>query len=259
MSSPVRSHRFRPLDTHFSVVAGEYQSDSDRGFECSGLTVYGTSFALGQGYFLTAAHTLRNAASRGTVALGHRTTACQVIESEYFDDIDLALLRCTRLRDAPVFPVDFEPLAWFAPVQACGYPLAVDPQRLTLVIRAFRGTIVVRRELYGIPSLPAQPEGYELSFSAPQGLSGAPLLNLRGAVPAVSGVIVANQRSEAEGDVTQFGIAVDIRELLRRRSTLLDGWISERLYDRRPLPPGRPTPIRNPLLNRPDPPNEDAE
>src|SRR5207244_12245499 len=59
------------------------------------------------------------------------------------------------------------------PASSIGFPWSLDPEWVTVVPRALRGHVVTRRELY---QLRAQPPGYELSFHAPRGISGGPLV-----------------------------------------------------------------------------------
>ncbi len=89
--------------------------------------------------------------------------------------IDLALIQCDSLQELHSLPLDFDrTLGILSPVSAVGFPLAMDGEFVTIVPRGFAGHVVTRRQLF---QLPGHPPGYEVSFFAPPGLSGAPLVS----------------------------------------------------------------------------------
>ena len=63
------------------------------------------------------------------------------------------------------------------------------------------------------------PVGYEVSFFAPQGLSGAPLVSTVHGAPRCYGYMVQQGSLGIGGDVTPVGIAVAIEVLLTVAST----------------------------------------
>src|SRR5262249_2279469 len=133
---------------------------------------------------------------------------------------DLALLWCSALRDVRPFPLEFDQtLAIGDQVTAIGFPMAVDPEWVSIAHRGFTGHVVTRRELYHIQ--PDQPPGYEVSFLAPRGLSGAPLVSRRRGDHYCFGYIVQQSTIGTSADPTPVGIAVDIKVLLTVRSKII--------------------------------------
>ncbi len=115
------------------------------------------------------------------------------------------------------------------------------------VQRAFKGYVVCNRpgwQRLGTNDIPFPV--YELSFQAPRGLSGAPLLNAD-TIPTVFGVVIGNSESrmlvhhstevDAGGEqrITEqyesltLGIAVRSDAILRLKSKLITGTIGEHL------------------------------
>jgi hypothetical protein len=164
-------------------------------------------------------------------------------DHEIIEDIDLAIVSC---KGGP-----WSARQWFtgeAPlgtyVYVGGYPYSLDLEQLQLYVRAYRGHVVASRALF---QLPGHPAGYELSFSAPRGLSGAPVF-AAGDNPLVIGLIVQNARSgmlvhsDSERDTTTgkellveryewltFGVAVATRTIMDVHSRLVGGQISTHL------------------------------
>jgi len=235
-----------PIGVHVAVVAGRGQGKE---FALARAVFFGTAFVIAPDLVATAAHVYRNAASCGEVALWrHRMTpggveshGFPVSDADVFDDIDLALLSCPRI-DAPVLSFEFEALPLFEEVQAVGFPFSLDPERLIFVVRGFAGHVVARREHF---RLKGQPPCYELSFIAPRGLSGAPLLARRNDRVLVAGVVIEEDGIEIDGIVTKLGIALDAQEFLRVTSRLVDGTLAERVFHREPLPPKTLRPVRS--------------
>lgn len=232
----------QPQRSHFAVVSGREQQQGPE-FDAATPIFYGTTYALTAGVFVTAAHVYRDAATDGRVALMRVSPSrvALVADVELFDEQDLALMVAPALADAAVLPYYFEPLYWWTRVRAIGFPFSVDPERLVLEMRAFEGHVVNRRELY---QLPGQPPGYEVSFLAPPGLSGAPLLTEVDGTTAICGMILQQATNETAGVVTSLGIALDISELLCLDSRLLGGSIAQVAFGRPKSPPRQRTPVR---------------
>lgn len=223
--------------------------------DLSRFEIYGTAFPLDvrRGLFATALHVYEQASehaaaqNNGLVAVGRiMDTPEQIVpvaDSEHFRGIDFVILSCPRLQ-TPVLQFDFTPLDYLSEVSACGYPFA-----LTLTqngppvkyLRAFAGTVVTRR---GLTELPSVPPGYETSFVPPPGLSGAPLLSLNSGV-AIRGMMlrehVAQLEHARERQMT-LGIALDIEELLTLQSRIVGGSLAETLFGMRFLDRGDRTP-----------------
>lgn len=224
--------------------------------------VMGTAFALGGEYMLTAGHVVTALASTpqrcGVVGLvspdGSGIKAAKITEHELLNS-DLALLRVEFV--VPGSQDWFHRFKWreealnpFEPVRTVGYGYGLQTIDDTkkVIVRGFTGHVVAALDAFKPPgwSGAAFPV-YELSFTAPRGLSGAPLLNGSGKV-AVLGVIIGNSeskmvvfRSEEHtnevGATTSFeqyealtlGIAVQAGEVLRQSSRLLSSTLGEHL------------------------------
>lgn len=224
--------------------------------------VCGSAFALGAEFMLTAHHVLREAAAGGQyVVVGLQSPegvwkVARVVETEALA-ADLALLRVefaqpgsdTWFHRFKWREVPFEP---FALVRAVGYAYGmqnVDGFR-SVVVRGFQGHIVSRLVAFKPLGWPGQPfPVYELSFTSPRGLSGAPLLNSQGTV-LIHGVLIGNSESRmlvfraqervGEGaeittveqyEALTLGIAVEAGMALPQQSRLLGKSLREHLAE----------------------------
>ena len=79
-----------------------------------------------------------------------------------------------------------------ARVLSVGFPYALNPDLMTLSVRAFRGNVVAAART---AVLPGQPRIYELQFQCPRGLSGAPLM-FESSRLLSAGVIVGNATTQ---------------------------------------------------------------
>jgi hypothetical protein len=229
-------------------------------FQITGV-VEGTCFSLGNKFMLTAGHVakaIEQPDMAGAVGLiepnGRFLKGAAVIAVE--------VLPC----DLGVLQVDFiyeesanwfytmrwqqEPLKSFDQIRCLGYPYGMYhvEDRKALVQRAFQGHIVADLYEFTHPSIGGKPfPVYELSFPAPCGLSGSPLLTSTGKV-FVTGVIIGNSRSRMlvleteeieQQDSTRtvvqqyesltLGIAVQAKEVFSLKSQLLGGTFGEYL------------------------------
>lgn len=223
--------------------------------------VCGTAFPIGGQYFLTAGHVIRAVRDYPVASLGfisvdasRGATASRnapITDAEIIDRLDLAVVAC-------------EGGPWFAPpwaslevplltqVMCPGYPFALHAEHEWMYLRAYRGHIVAGRPIF---QLPARPAGYELSFSAPKGLSGAALL-IESDAPVVIGYVIGNERSgmlvhsESEREIVgeretiieqyewlNYGVAVSSAAIFDIESRLLATRIGQHLRRHRLLPP----------------------
>lgn len=186
------------FETVLAVVTGKVTSEGRFNI----LNIHGTAFSIGGGLLLTANHVVELAedviqqdkdnlfalARFSSTARGLAAVTCNVVER--WPDIDVCVIGSTLLTDPENLMWAQQVLPVFSPVRALGYPGAADLQQdfVVVSVRGFSGTIVnggLQRQL------PGQPLGYELTFSAPKGLSGGPLLQVNG---AVAGMILGNSR-----------------------------------------------------------------
>jgi hypothetical protein len=250
-SQKTRKHgsRRRNTDPHAVSLAvlTSHGEASERGIlELSRAEFHGTAFALAPNLFLTAWHVYNDArAAPGKVALARLTTSQSVhfvADAEEFPAIDVAILHCPGLT-ADIRPFNFATMSWLDDVAAYGFAFG-----LTLssgigppiyVLRAFKGSVVTRR---GLTELQGVPPGYEVSFVPPPGLSGAPLLSLRGDRPVVKGIMLQHHTAELAGRRMDLGLALDIEELLTLDSRLVGGSVAECVFNRERVPPRNGSP-----------------
>jgi hypothetical protein len=154
-------------------------------------------------------------------------------ETEFFDAVDLALLRCPI--EAQSLPFSFTPLPLLHDVISAGWPFGLELPRgfphepPMWHLRAFKGYVVTRRALR---HLPAAPPGYEISFIPPTGLSGAPLIIGDSAPRAIAGIVLMHHRAVHGDRSMDLGLALDAEELLTLDSKILGGSIAEKLFGR---------------------------
>ncbi len=232
------------LNEHlFVVVAGQIDPHTGK-FDVSTAEFHGTAFALASTLFITAHHVYAAAAASGKhVAVGNFMAPGQegsvVVDADQFPSVDLTIMKCPALPSPPTFLYRFQPMDYLQDVAACGFPfgftlLPGNPPQPLGILRSFRGNIVTRR---GLDALPAVPPGYETSFPAPPGLSGAPLLSIEGE-PRVRGVIVGefSANTTTTHQPMTLGTAVDIEVLLTLDSKFVGGSVAENLFKKKRLP-----------------------
>jgi len=168
--------------------------------EKKAVAICGTAFALGPDMYLTAAHVWQNALAYPVRAIGMRRrgapdmTLYTVPEAETLDAFDLAILRTSAPAQNKALFWTTDALPLFSEVRAFGYAYGFDVASGLLNFRGFQGRIAGGSSLN---HLSGKPPVYELSFSCPCGLSGAPLV-CRDSDPKdkIGGVILTNHITE---------------------------------------------------------------
>lgn len=215
--------------------------------------ICGTAFAIGGGFFVTAAHVLDTVLESRAPSLGFLPGGASfgpveyrqapITQHEILRGVDLGILACAG-GPYGCFQWFGRDVALLTNVLAGGYPYALERDRLQVYVRAYRGSIAAAHRIY---QLPAEPMGYELSFPAPRGLSGAPLL-LQQLPPVIVGYIVENGRSgmlvmshrESVAESTTetvieqyeyltYGMAVSSSAIVDIQSELLGGTVRDHL------------------------------
>src|SRR3990172_4994834 len=223
--------------------------------------VEGSAFPLGGEFMVTAAHVSAtdSASDDATMVVGIQAPdgyfkAAEITEVE---DIgaDIAVLRVSF--SVPESNDWFNRFKWsrsqldpFTPVRTVRYAYGTHTidGNTSVVVRGFHGEVVSRLNEFRPLTMKGSPfQVYELSFLAPRGLSGAPLLNAQGKVQ-IHGVIIGNTdtrmmvfRSQEtiqedakttiveQYDALSLGVAVTADDILPRKSRLLGASVEKHL------------------------------
>lgn len=231
-----------PHNVNLAVLEGQGDRAEDV-FNLDRGEFHGTAFCVAPHLFLTAAHVYEAASARGAqVAVARLTPGRVQVQTvrnvDVFPDVDVALLQCPNLW-AEILPFNFNPLYYLTDVAAMGFAFGlelagIEGEPHVHQLRAFKGHVVTRR---GLTHLNGVPPGYELSFDAPPGLSGAPLLLPQGDNPLVTGMILEHHKAELDDRSMVLGLAIDAEELLTLQSGFLGGSFAEIIFHRPRLPP----------------------
>lgn len=181
------------------------------GFSGTG-DVAGTCFSLGGDLFLTAGHVARGITQSGKLGVilvvppaAEHPIALRVADTEELQS-DLAVLRVPGATQygGHIYPLRWrrQPIVQLDAIWTLGF--AYGSHRLgeqtNVIQRAFRGHVVSDPPAYEIPEVASYPLCiYEISFAAPRGLSGSPLLFGEGSSLteiAVAGVVIGNSTSK---------------------------------------------------------------
>lgn len=189
-------------NTIFPVFSASYDSDKKVRF-LSQKTVFGTAFYIHNGYFITAAHVVENATLHGEMNLGYSPKGAKGIVPlkssnlslyEVNKDHDLAILYIKDMGD-----IDADCFKWISEevplndkIYSIGYPFGYNPDLNMLTARCLSGSIVACE--LGLFIENKDIRAYELMFSVPRGLSGAPVLQDRSG--KICGMAVANNETE---------------------------------------------------------------
>jgi hypothetical protein len=248
-----------PLMTGTESGAGQFDSNNQ---------IFGTAFLLGSGCLMTAGHVakaLQAATGEPLLAIPRptgvgNTAVTRVTDIELLPH-DLAIVRVPITKTPsiaePIIPWFSGAHDVFAEVYSFGFPYGLLPAGTShqFIQRVFRGHVVSSPARYELPTDSGKPVAvFELSFPAPRGLSGAPLL-LRASDgrrdPSLIGVVVGNSSqsmlvhtsTERESSTNEtliverheslnLGIAVQCKDALPLRSRILGSTIVEYLSAR---------------------------
>ncbi len=203
--------------------------------------IYGTAFYIKNGFFVTCAHTIKHALECGVIALGYQNkegtlSFSKAIDSETFDENDSGII-FSEISRAKAYPWLNEELAMLNDVTSIGYPYGFDNENSEILVRSYKGYIILVGYYHRLNKLPH----YELSYPCPRGLSGGPLIFVFKNAPYISGMTVGNEitdmtvesvrETNEEGNTTFYerveslhrGIAMQNRSFLNLKSRLLKG------------------------------------
>lgn len=237
----------------------------DRSIKVHG-EILGTCFYLSEQFMLTAGHVVKQLQAQQHIGMvgvfepGPSSTTQWGLEVT-----DMELLPCDLGLLSVQFDLDQQRNCIFAPpwkedvvapahdVSTWGYPygLQTHGDERAVIQRVFKGHIVASPIRFKLEGAEGEPfPVYELSFAAPRGLSGAPLMIKEGS-QYVCGVVIGNSKTSMlihnyeevieetnERTVVEhyeslsLGIAVQARAIMPLRSRMLGGTIGEYLKKR---------------------------
>jgi hypothetical protein len=250
-------------DLVFPLLAG---TESAPGTFDTTKQILGTAFYLGSGFFITAGHVACVLQDQTRVPLlatpipGESGPAsASVIQEIEILDHDLAILRLNVRTNPqvvePVIPWFTGEVSPFDDLWAIGFPYGLIPsgEFQQFQLRSFRGHAVGNPSGYELPSDNMRPASvYELSFQAPRGLSGGPLIaGLPNREAILAGIVVGNSsqsmivhtgtETDASGqqktiverhESLHLGIAIQSSEALELNSDILGSTIGTHLSAR---------------------------
>lgn len=249
-------------DVAFPLLTGKL---SGPGLFDTNKEILGTAFPIGGGYLITAGHVADALQCSGCLSLlalpapgAPDLTSASVVQDIERLPHDIAILQARQVPDTggiePVIPWFTGEVSAFDDLWAIGYPYGMitagELQRIQL--RTFRGHTVANPSHYELPTDSGRPTAvYELSFHAPRGLSGAPLVAGLPGEPRIAGIVVGNssqsmivhterERDASGGEVTiverhesmHLGIAIQAAQALSLNSRLLGSSVGGHLAKR---------------------------
>lgn len=221
----------------FPLVSGEI-NQADKSVKI--FRINGTAFSIGQGFFLTAGHVLKELLEHkfyGILKL-NGTGGAELFEIEDYElikEFDLVILYIPKF-----ILEDIYHLTWngnysemFTDVFTIGFPYGYEPDRKEIRTRGYKGYIISATRIDEFKGV-----FYELSFSCPRGISGAPIIDDEN--KSLMGIIVGNKSTEIEVyreteildngkqknsylkyEAIEYGIALDITSVVKYKSKLL--------------------------------------
>jgi len=174
--------------------------DKDGNSKITGIS--GTTFYMGNSYFMTASHVLEyNKIYNNVQQIGYLnqiSSGCVAIYKfevvQRYPEKDIAIIKCDELINQKIKPEPFHwhhsGLKYYQTIRAKGYPSGYDAAKEYTNPRAFSGTRVgsVRYQRNDIDA-----ECYELSFHCLRGLSGTCMVD---SGYQIHGVIIGNSKEE---------------------------------------------------------------
>lgn len=200
---------------------------------------------------MTAGHTILNASKEKVCGIGFKKemhwNVATWVDSEVNHGYDVAFVKVKLPTPPKYFEWSFDELDLLSNVQSWGFPHAYDIVNSEAGHRALKGYVVAAKVFHGCSG---KPRSYELSFPAPEGLSGAPLIDERSM--QIKGIVVGTssietpisldkivertvstggtiEKTESEYRSFCLGIAIQSKSLKDIKSRLLGGSLYEYL------------------------------
>ncbi len=230
----------------FPLLGGKLISDP-HGMDVK--SVIGTCFYIGNGFYITAGHVMKEAIEFDFFALGvteslQPWSPFKIEEWETNEDLDVSVFRTEHIIKK-AFPWTDKYVDSLVDVLITGYPHALSKEPPGIFRRDFKGYIITRRPYYRLKAI---PNIYELSIPCPRGISGAFVLdNVTG---KICGIVIGTDKSELDlhyitedsiekdgktiyhkTETSTYGIAVTSKDILQAEFRILGGSFSNFLRE----------------------------
>jgi hypothetical protein len=209
--------------------------------------IYGTAFSINNGYYLTAGHTIKNIKADGRIpGLAYCPSTeyftSEIKDIEFHNNFDICIIK-SEIPISKCFKWEENDLKYLANILSAGFPYALDTEKNVINLRAFKGYIVSRSPFSVLKN---KQQIYELSFQAPRGLSGSPIIYTSSL--KIAGIIIGNistkmlifseeevlnseeKKTIERYELLQFGIAIRALSLFNTHSRLLNDTIYNYLH-----------------------------
>ncbi len=228
----------------FPIVAGKLHPNKK---DIAITSVVGTSFYIGNGFYITAGHVLAEAAAFEMFALGVTESskpwlAVKIDSIEIIEGIDIGVFKAQHTV-TKACPWERNFVGGLTNVVVSGYPHALYKDPASIYRRDFKGYVITRRPYI---RLDLKPNIYELSLACPRGSSGSFVID--DGTGHVCGVVIGSDKSEVDlhyiteeiierdgkdvyhkTETSTYGIAIASKDILELEFELLGGKIVNHL------------------------------
>jgi hypothetical protein len=178
--------------TAYDIVFPVFGGNKTKEGHFEPINIFGTAFYIENNFYITCAHTIKNAGEYEITALGFQDEKGNLVQnSEVFEENDSGIL-LAKIDRAKAYPWLRTKLAMLNDVVSTGFAYGFDNEHSETLIRSYKGHITLVGNYHRFPKSPAY---YELSYMCPRGISGAPLLFVHNNQPYVCGFTIGNERT----------------------------------------------------------------
>jgi len=228
----------------FPIVAGKFHPNK---IDIDIKSVVGTSFYIGNGFYITAGHVLKEASNFEVFALGITKSlkpwlAAKIDSIEIKEEIDIGVFKAQHII-SQAYPWEKNYVGNLSDVMVSGYPHALYKEEASIYRRDFKGYIITRRPYQ---RLALKPHIYELSIACPRGISGSFVID--DSTGRICAVVIGSDKSEVDlhymteeiiefehkhtyhkTETSTYGIAIATKDLLNLEFELLNGKLEDHL------------------------------